>query len=95
MIRRAVAVFVALIRHGHRAGSLAAQAEQNAQNVRRLVGRSRALDDVVGHLEAGRLSLVDLRFGIFTPADRMAEHNDALKWRAMHDEGAGRTFTAI
>jgi len=91
MIRRIFSTLWAFARFGNKAFSLSIQAEQNAANVAALV-RSSGVPEVVEHIHAGRLSLVDVRFGILSPADRIAEHNDALAWRALHSEGVGSAY---
>jgi len=42
----------------------------------------------------GHLSIMDLKYGIHSSAERSLEHQDALKYRAQHEESAGPIYPA-
>jgi len=79
------AVYLA-IRHG-----VSAACELERDSVRLQVAtlsRESKVEGIVAEIEAGRLSILDLKLGCTTSAERIAEHNDALAYRRQHEEGA-------
>lgn len=88
-MNKTIKAFLAAMKQSRRA---AAEYEQTMATLDALLEGSKKLAEVRAHLKAGRLSVLDVKLGIFSPEDRIKQHQEATRYRLLDLEHKGEPF---